>query len=46
MKKYDQRSRIRFLSKYGGLYLYDVDIDNRYTIDDEDINFFLKMSML
>ena len=23
-----------FLSKYGGLYLYDIDMNNRYKIDD------------
>ena len=39
MKKYDQRSRTRFLAKYGGLSLYDIDTDKRYSIDDKEIHF-------
>ena len=42
MKKHDQRSRTLFLEKYGGLYLYDIDIERRYTFDDEDIQFVRK----
>ena len=37
MKKYDQISRTFFLEKYGGLYLYDIDIERIYKVDDEDI---------
>ena len=39
MKKDDQRSRTRFLAKYGGIYLYDIDIEKRYSIYDKEINF-------
>ena len=39
MKKYDQRYRTRFLEKYGGLSLYDIDMEKRYSIDDKDIYF-------
>ena len=39
MKKDYQRSRTRFLAKYGGLSIYDVDIEKRYSIDDKDIYF-------
>ena len=39
MKKYDQRSRTRFLAKYGGLSLYDIDTEKRYSIDDKEIHF-------
>ena len=39
MKKYDQRSRNRFLAKYGGLSLYDIDTDKRYSIDGKEIHF-------
>ena len=39
MKKDDQRSRTRFLAKYGGLYLYDIDMEKRYSIDDKEIHF-------
>ena len=35
MKKYDQRSRTRFLGKYGGLSLYDIYMENIYSIDDK-----------
>ena len=34
MKKDDQISLTRFLGKYGGLSIYDIDIEKRYTIDD------------
>ena len=27
------------MAKYGGLSLYDIGMDNRYSIDDKDINF-------
>ena len=37
MKKNDQRNRTRFLAKYGGLSLYDIDFRKGYYIDDEDI---------
>ena len=39
MKKNDQRTRTRFLEKYGGLSLYDLDFERIYTLDDEDIHF-------
>ena len=39
MKKDDQRSCTRFLAKYGGLSLYDIDTEKRYSIDDKDIHF-------
>ena len=39
MKKDDQRYRTRFLAKYGGLSLYDIDTDKRYSIDDKEIRF-------
>ena len=39
MKKYDQINRTRFLAKYGGLSLYDVDTEKIYYIDDKDIHF-------
>ena len=35
MKKYDQISRTRFLAKYGGLSLYDIDTEKIYSIDDK-----------
>ena len=41
-EKHDQRSRTYFLEEYGGTYLCDVDIDQRYAIDDEDICFVKK----
>ena len=37
MNKNDQRTRTRFLEKYGGLSIYDIDFEKRYSIDDEDI---------
>ena len=39
MKKDDQRSRTCFLAKYGGLSLYDINAEKRYSIDDKEINF-------
>ena len=39
MKKYDQRYRTRFLAKYVGLSLYDIDMEKRYSIDDKEIHF-------
>ena len=39
MKKDDQRNRTRFLAKYGGLSLYDIDTEKRYSIDDKEIHF-------
>ena len=39
MNKYDQISRTRFLYKYGGLYLYDIDMEKRYSIDNKGIHF-------
>ena len=39
MKKYDQRSRTCFLNKYGVLSLYDIYMENKYSIDDKEIHF-------
>ena len=39
MKKNDQRTRIRFLAKYGGLSLYDIDMEKRCSIDFKCIHF-------
>ena len=39
MKKDDQRYRTLFLAKYGGIYLYDIDTEKRYSIDNKDIHF-------
>ena len=39
MKKDDQRYRTRFLAKYGGLSLYDIDTEKRYSIDDKEMHF-------
>ena len=39
MKKDDQIYCTRFLAKYGGLYLHDIDTEKRYSIDDKEINF-------
>ena len=39
MKKDDQRSRTSFLAKFGVLYLYYIDMENRYPIDDKEIHF-------
>ena len=39
MKKDDQRSRTRFLDKYGGLSIYDIDTEKIYSIGDKEIHF-------
>ena len=39
MKKNYQRTRTRFLDKYGGLSLYDIYFQKRYYIFDEEIQF-------
>ena len=39
MKKDDQRYCTRFLAKYGGLSLFDIDTENRYSIDEKEMNF-------
>ena len=39
MKKDDQIFRTRFLAKYVGLSLNDIDMEKRYSIDDKEINF-------
>ena len=39
MKKYDQRYRNCFLAKYGGLSIYDIDTENRYSIDEKEMHF-------
>ena len=39
MNKIGQRTRTSFLEKYGGLSLYDIGFDKRYSIDDEEIHF-------
>ena len=38
-KKDDQRYRTRFLAKYVGLSLYDIDTEKRYSINDNEIHF-------
>ena len=38
MKKNDQKTRTRFLVKYGGLSHYDIYFEKRYSIDDEYIH--------
>ena len=38
-KNKTQRNRTWFLSKYGGLSIYGIDVEMRYFIDDEDIKF-------
>ena len=42
MKNSDQRSSTKILEKYGGMALYDEDMEKRYTIGHEDIYFFKK----
>ena len=37
--KHDQRYRTRFWGKYYGLSIYDIYIEKRYTIYDEDVQF-------
>ena len=39
MKKYHQRTCTHFLDKYVGLFIYDIDMEKRYSIDDKYINF-------
>ena len=39
MKKDDQRYRACFLAKYGGLSLYDIATEKRYSIDEKEIHF-------
>ena len=39
MKKNDQINRTRYLDKYGGLSLYEIDTQKRYSIDDKEIHF-------
>ena len=39
MKKKNQRTCTWFLAKYGGLYLYYIDFDKRYSIYDEYTHF-------
>ena len=41
-EKHDQRYFTHFLEKYGGLSLHDIDIERRYTINDEEIHFVKK----
>ena len=39
MKKYDHISRTCFLDKYGGLSIYDIDMEKRYSIEDKETHF-------
>ena len=39
INKYDQRSCTCFLVKYVGIFLYDIDMEKRYSVDDKEINF-------
>ena len=39
MKKYYQRSCNQFLAKYGGLSLYNIDMEKIYSTDDKEIHF-------
>ena len=39
MKKTYQRTCPRFFAKYGGLYIYDIGAEKRYSIDDKEIHF-------
>ena len=39
MKKDYQIYHTRFLDKYGGLSLYDIDTEKRYSIDEKEMNF-------
>ena len=39
MKKDDPRSRTRFLAKYEGISLYDIDTEKRYSVDYKEIHF-------
>ena len=42
MEKHEERSCTWFLEKYGGISIYYIDIERRYTIDDKCINFIKK----
>ena len=35
MKKYDRRSRTSFLAKYGGLSIYGINMEKKYSINDK-----------
>ena len=39
MKTNDQITCTRFLGKYVGFSIYDINFEKRYSIDDEDIHF-------
>ena len=39
IKKYDQRYCTWFLAKYVGLYLYDIDMEKIYSVDDRESHF-------
>ena len=39
MKKYDQRTCTCILEKYGGLSIYDIDMEKRYSVYDKYIHF-------
>ena len=39
MKKDDQKYLTCFLAKYGGLSLYDIDTEKRYSIDEKEMHF-------
>ena len=39
MNKNDQRTCTRFLAKYGGLSIYHIDFEKRYSIDVTGIHF-------
>ena len=39
MNKDDQRYCTCFLAKYGGLSLYDIDTEKRYSIDKKEMHF-------
>ena len=39
IKKNYQRTRTHFLAKYGGISLYNIDFEKRYSIDDKGIHF-------
>ena len=39
MKKDDHRYSNRFLAKYGGISLYNIYTEKRYSIDEKEMNF-------
>ena len=45
MKKDYQRYRARFLDKYGGLSLYDIDTEKRYSNDEKEMHFLREKDM-